>query len=111
MSMKSTEWTREDLYIGGFLALFFVILPLILILPERSEQTGEQRSDITLRQESHERAGMQRENTTVFPGTKEDDLIDKLDREDYYEHSDYHDGLDGEHSDIDFDEVSDYFSD
>lgn len=113
MTREHNEWTREDFYIVGFLAIFFVILPLILILPERSEPTCEQDSGVpyTYRPEPHKSAAKQHVNTFEFSRTNEDELIDKLGREDYYEHSDYHDGLDGEHSDIDFDEVSDYYKD
>jgi len=38
-------------------------------------------------------------------------LIDKLNGEDFYDYSDYYDGLDGEHSDIDYNEIRDYFED
>ena len=38
-------------------------------------------------------------------------MIDKLNGSDYYDHSDYYDGLDGIHSDIDYNEVRDYFVD
>ncbi|MCQ2178601.1 MAG: hypothetical protein MJY91_00650 [Bacteroidales bacterium] len=43
--------------------------------------------------------------------SKENEMIDKLSETDYYDYSDYYDGLDGEHSDIDFNEVRDYFED
>ena len=39
------------------------------------------------------------------------EMIDKLSREDFYEESDYYDGLDGEYNDIDYNEVVDYFAD
>lgn len=38
-------------------------------------------------------------------------LIDKLSGEDYYDYSDYNDGLDGVHSDIDYNDVMDYYVD
>lgn len=43
--------------------------------------------------------------------TEENKLIDKLYEEDYYDYSDYYDGLDGEHSDIDYNDIRDYFED
>lgn len=43
--------------------------------------------------------------------SEENKMIDKLNGSDYYDHSDYYDGLDGEHSDIDYNEVRDYFED
>lgn len=43
--------------------------------------------------------------------SKENEMISKLSETDYYDYSDYYDGLDGEHSDIDFNEVRDYFED
>lgn len=43
--------------------------------------------------------------------SEENKMIDKLSGSDYYDHSDYYDGLDGEHSDIDYNEVRDYFED
>ena len=43
--------------------------------------------------------------------SEENKMIDKLNGEDYYDYSDYYDGLDGEHSDIDYNEVRDYFED
>ena len=43
--------------------------------------------------------------------SEENKMIDKLSGGDYYDHSDYYDGLDGEHSDIDYNEVRDYFED
>lgn len=41
--------------------------------------------------------------------SRENEMIDKLSGEDYYDCSDNNDGLDGDHSDIDFNEVRDYF--
>ena len=41
----------------------------------------------------------------------ENKMIDNLSGEDYYGYSDYYDGLDGEHSDVDFNEFRDYFED
>lgn len=38
-------------------------------------------------------------------------MIDKLNGEDFYDYSDYYDGLDGEHSDIDYNDIRDYFED
>lgn len=38
-------------------------------------------------------------------------MIDKLNGEDFYDYSDNYDGLDGEHSDIDYNEIRDYFED
>lgn len=43
--------------------------------------------------------------------SEENKMIDKLNGEDFYDYSDYYDGLDGEHSDIDYDEIRDYFED
>ena len=43
--------------------------------------------------------------------SEENKLIDKLNGGDYYDYSDYYDGLDGEHSDIDYNEIRDYFED
>lgn len=43
--------------------------------------------------------------------SEENKMIDKLGGEDYYDYSDYHDGLDGENSDIDYNEIRDYFED
>lgn len=43
--------------------------------------------------------------------SKENKMIDKLSREDFYDESDYYDGLDGEYNDIDYNEVVDYFAD
>ena len=43
--------------------------------------------------------------------SEENRMIDNLSDEDYYDYSDYYDGLDGEHSDIDYNEVRDYFED
>ena len=43
--------------------------------------------------------------------SEENKMIDKLSGSDYYDHSDYNDGLDGEHSDIDYNEIRDYFED
>ena len=43
--------------------------------------------------------------------SEENKMIDKLNGSDYYDHSDYYDGLDGEHADIDYNEVRDYFED
>lgn len=111
MPKEHTEWTREDIYIGGFLALFFIILPLILSLPERSESHRDQNSEITYRKEQQSGDSKQQVFTHSSSKSKEDALIDKLDRDDYYEYSDYHDGLDGENCDIDFEEVSEYFRD
>lgn len=49
---------------------------------------------------------------TVTPvQSEENKVIDKLSREDYYDYSDYYDDLDGEHSDIDYNEMRDYFED
>ena len=43
--------------------------------------------------------------------SEENKMIDKLNGEDFYDYSDYYDGLDGEHSDIDYNEIRDYFED
>lgn len=43
--------------------------------------------------------------------SKENTLIEKLSKTDFYEESDYYDGLDGEFNDIDYNEVVDYFAD
>lgn len=43
--------------------------------------------------------------------SEENMMIDKLNGEDFYDYSDYYDGLDGEHSDIDYNEIRDYFED
>ncbi len=42
---------------------------------------------------------------------RENEMIDRLSREDFYEESDYYDGLDGEYNDIDYNEIIDYFAD
>jgi len=47
----------------------------------------------------------------MSPKSKENKLIDELYKEDYYDYSDYYDGLDGEFSDIDYNDVRDYFED
>ena len=43
--------------------------------------------------------------------SKENQLIEELYKADYYDYSDYYGGLDGEHSEIDFNDVRDYFED
>ena len=43
--------------------------------------------------------------------SKENALIENLSKTDFYEESDYYDGLDGEFNDIDYNEVVDYFAD
>ena len=43
--------------------------------------------------------------------SKENKLIDELYEGDYYDYLDYYDGLDGEYSDIDYNDVMDYFED
>lgn len=43
--------------------------------------------------------------------SKENQLLDELYNDDYYDYSDYYDGLDGEHADIDFNDIMDYFED
>lgn len=43
--------------------------------------------------------------------SEENKMIDKLNGEDFYNYSDYYDGLEGEHSDIDYNEIRDYFED
>lgn len=43
--------------------------------------------------------------------SKENQLIDELYKGDFYDYSDYNGGLDGEHSDIDYNDVRDYFED
>ena len=43
--------------------------------------------------------------------SKENQLLDELYNDDYYDYSDYYDGLDGEHADIDFNDIIDYFED
>lgn len=43
--------------------------------------------------------------------SKENALIERMSSEDFYEESDYYDGLDGEYNDIDYNEVVDYLAD
>lgn len=43
--------------------------------------------------------------------SKEIQLLDELYNDDYYDYSEYYDGLDGEHSDIDYNDIVDYFED
>lgn len=57
------------------------------------------------------RSDQQRKQLHLPSDNKENRLINELDKGDYYDHSDYYDGLDGEHSDIDYNEVRDYFED
>ena len=52
-----------------------------------------------------------RKNPVIPSQTKENQLIDELYSNDYYDYSDYYDGLDGEYSDIDFNDIRDYFED
>jgi hypothetical protein len=47
----------------------------------------------------------------VSPKSKENKLMDEIYKDDYYDYSDYYDGLDGEYSDIDYNDVRDYFED
>ena len=57
------------------------------------------------------RPNQQRKHVHLPSDSKENRLINELDKGDYYDHSDYNDGLDGEHSDIDYNEIRDYFED
>ena len=43
--------------------------------------------------------------------SEENKMIDRLNSDDCYDHSDYNDGLDGEYTDIDYNELRDYFED
>lgn len=110
---KETEWTKGDIWLGGFLVVFFVLLPMLLILPgSTDEEAVETERSFTPIENVRPSSSTKQVTVQTKPSSMtEDELIDKLDRGDYYEYSDYHDGLDGEHSDIDFAEVSDYFKD
>ena len=67
---------------------------------------------------SHEERSIY-EETTPIPArrrvtpvqSQENAMIEKLSKTDFYEESDYYDGLDGECNDIDYNEVVDYFAD
>ena len=43
--------------------------------------------------------------------SEENKLIDEIYNGDYYDYSDYYDDLDGEYSDIDYNDIRDYFED
>lgn len=104
---------RKVLY---FLIGFAVVCALLVIFTQEEPQpVRDQRpwkEILTPEQRGHrEPSSVSAPRRMQQSGSKENKLINKLDKEDFNSYSDYHDGLDGEHSDIDHNEVSDYFRD
>lgn len=95
--------------------LFLLALLIGAIERDEPQQPIEGRpwNEILTPEQRGQRTDVHRPDGQAFtpPVSKEDRLMEKLGDEDYYDHSDYNGGLDGEHSDMDYSEVDDYLRD
>lgn len=115
------KWSKErwkvffekDLPIGITIACFIVFCIVICIDDDvPPTKTG------TTHPHNHNERQVEEVSTSTTTSrraipvqSRENEMIDRLSREDFYEDSDYYDGLDGEYNDIDYNEVIDYFAD
>lgn len=112
-----TDWLKI-LGLIGF-PLWIIIFLIYCLCVEMCQDThyhseptpSPHRTEDIYRHRPAENTGTTTKRTVTPVQSEENKMIDKLSREDYYEYSDYYDGLDGEHSDIDYNEVRDYFED
>ena len=106
----SSESIKKAIFPVSLLVLCVIIIIQVL---ENEKKTPSASSDsYSERSVNEERTSSSRHQTIHYPvNTEEDQLINEIDKGDYYDVADYHYGLDGEYSDIDFEEVRDYFED
>lgn len=111
---EKRKWTIED--VAKIIVLVSIIGAIFLAIfsddddeyykpPVSTEYYYQEHSSVP------SQSNQPRKNIHLPSDTKENRLINELDKDDYYDYSDYYDGLDGEHSDIDYNEVRDYFED
>lgn len=100
------------LYVIIGVVVFYLILSLI---PEKEPEHQESRpwKEILTPEQmgKHSSESSHKTYSPIQSGSSENQLIEQLSKSDYNDHSDYNGGLDGEHSDIDFAEVDEYFKD
>lgn len=123
MSKKQEQrkWSKErwkiffekDLPIGITIACIMVFCAVMCIDDDKPAHSAG-----TVHSYSYEERSVEKETIPVPARrrvtpvqSKENALIEKLSKTDFYEESDYYDGLDGEFNDIDYNEVVDYFAD
>lgn len=119
---KHSRWTKErvkvffekDLPIGVTIACF-VAFCAVMCIDDDSKPTSNtgavQSYSYKVRPSDQESTSTITRRRVTPAQSKENEMIDKLSREDFYDESDYYDGLDGEYNDIDYNDVIDYFAD
>ncbi len=111
---KKRKWTTDDV-IKIILLVSIIIFIILVIKNEKDAESNKPPIPTEYYQYEHsseEIHSVPQSKTVQYPlNTKENNLIDEIDKGDYYDYSDYYDGLDGEYSDIDYNEIRDYFED
>lgn len=125
MTKPCPDLQREVAVIQRRLRQVFLGLPLILFLSpvifclagecEREREDGDPFKTYRMEEIEYQRpvdhVSAQPSRTIVQFQSKENKVIDEFSKEDYYDIVDYYGGLDAEYSDIDYNEVRDYFED
>lgn len=125
MTKPCPDIQRNVAVIQRRLRQVFLGLPLILFLSpvifcltgecEREREDGDPFKAYRVEEIEYHRpvdqVPAQPSRTIVQFQSNENKLIDELSKEDYYDIVDYYGGLDAEYSDIDYNEVRDYFED
>lgn len=80
-----------------------------ILTPEERERYGLDRIPSETRKFTPLPDAKNRFRRAVKEGSRENELIEKFDREDYKDYYDYYDGAEGNIGDVDFDDIGDFF--
>lgn len=110
---ENEEWTRKEKILAIAVYSSPLWISLVWMLFTESPRSSGVKAPASPYYERTERPQVQTtgKKTISIPESEENKLLKQIDRGDYYEEKDYHDGLDGQYNDIDFAELEEYFED